>query len=656
MIFEQVKLNNFGIYQGEHTVDLNVTDHTKPVVLFGGLNGGGKTTFLDSLQLALYGKNAKCSNRGKLSYSDYLKQTVNRYSEKKFASVALSFRHTQRTQTKRYEVIRSWEAVTNKEITDKVQVLVNGELDKLLTDNWNDFVSEFIPQSMSALFFFDGEKIEDLADPLRSAQLLKTGIESLLGLELFTQLSKDLNSQKRRRQEKNLESSARKRVEELNTRKEKLENNLCSIEKLEHDALKKQEKISNKKETIALKMQISGANLIDELSEIKREQDCVNRQIEAIDHNLVKIAANTLPFALAPSLFMETRKQASLEAESKNFKIAQGYIEKQNENLLARLATTVDKETIDSIDMQLKSINTELTESLKLKSYLNINPEQFRLANEILSTAKVECYEYLSEKQRLIEKSALLEKKIGTIPDVKLVKPQLKYKDKLDIASNMNKLHLDALAEDLIHCKSQINENEARLDATLILQNAEDFEGKRNKQVVDHLAEIKSIVDAFKASLIKENITTLEKRIKSKFDSLERKSELVAKVKINPETFNLTLLGLDGLVLDTKRLSAGERQLLSVAILWALAESSGKEIPTIIDTPMGRLDGKHRTKLVENYFPEAAGQVILLSTDEEIAGQYYKKLKHSVAKEYHISYEETAKTSTITEGYFGESA
>lgn len=99
-----------------------------------------------------------------------------------------------------------------------------------MTDNWNDFVSEFIPQSMSELFFFDGEKIEDLADPIRSAQLLKTGIEALLGLDLFTQLSKDLNSQKRRRQERNLDSTASKKVAELKQRKELLDNNLRSIE------------------------------------------------------------------------------------------------------------------------------------------------------------------------------------------------------------------------------------------------------------------------------------------------------------------------------------------------------------------------------------------------------------------------------------------
>ena len=73
----------------------------------------------------------------------------------------------------------------------------------------------------------------------------------------------------------------------------------------------------------------------------------------------------------------------------------------------------------------------------------------------------------------------------------------------------------------------------------------------------------------------------------------------------------------------------------------------------IIDTPMGRLDGKHRTKLVENYFPNAAGQVILLSTDEEINGQYYKKLKPAIAKEYHIRYDDALRTSAIESGYFG---
>ncbi|EGR2691909.1 DNA sulfur modification protein DndD [Vibrio parahaemolyticus] len=656
MIFEQVKLYNFGIYQGKHTVDLDVTDHNKPVVLFGGLNGGGKTTFLDSLQLALYGKNAKCSNRGKLSYSDYLKQAINRYSKDKFASVSLSFRHTQRTQTNRYEVIRSWEANSNKDITDKVQVLVNGELDKLLTDNWNDFVSEFIPQSMSELFFFDGEKIEDLADPVRSAQLLKTGIEALLGLELFTQLSKDLNSQKRRRQERNLDSSASKKVEELKQRKELLDNNAISIEENIKKVLETENSLANQLKDIEIQMQTSGASLLDDVNDIQLERKAVISKLEAIDHNLIKLAAGAMPLAIAHNLLKETKAQASLEQEGISFDNAQKHIKANNDELIKRLKASAADDLVEQVNKLLTSMWQESENSLNQEKYLNTNPVIFNFAESAIESDKTESEELIKQKKELQERLALLDKKLDAVPDSESVKEQIEAKGRIEASIAHSKTTLDSLMEEMAQCKTQINENEARLDATLIQQNAEDFEGKRNEQVAEHLVEMKDIVDAFKAQLVKENIATLEKRIKSKFDSLERKSELVAKVKINPETFNLTLLGLDGLALDTKRLSAGERQLLSVAILWALAEASGKEIPTIIDTPMGRLDGKHRTKLVENYFPEAAGQVILLSTDEEIAGQYYKKLKRYVAKEYHISYEEAAKTSTITEGYFGELA
>ena len=104
--------------------------------------------------------------------------------------------------------------------------------------------------------------------------------------------------------------------------------------------------------------------------------------------------------------------------------------------------------------------------------------------------------------------------------------------------------------------------------------------------------------------------------------------------------------------MSPSRLSAGERQLLAIAVLWGLAEASGKEIPTVIDTPLGRLDGKHRNKLINNYFPNASQQVILLSTDEEINGEYYKQLSPSICREYHLQYNEQQQSSAFTEGYF----
>ncbi len=89
-----------------------------------------------------------------------------------------------------------------------------------------------------------------------------------------------------------------------------------------------------------------------------------------------------------------------------------------------------------------------------------------------------------------------------------------------------------------------------------------------------------------------------------------------------------------------------------MAVLWALSQKSGKQLPTVIDTPLGRLDSKHRKDFVDLYFPNASDQVILLSTDEEIVGRYYRSLKKHLAHEYLIEYDEKKQSSAVVKGYF----
>src|ERR1041384_1556177 len=71
MLLHNITLENFGAYRGRHTLDLT-TKPGKPIVLIGGLNGCGKTTLLDAIQLALYGNRARCSGRGNRPYDAYL--------------------------------------------------------------------------------------------------------------------------------------------------------------------------------------------------------------------------------------------------------------------------------------------------------------------------------------------------------------------------------------------------------------------------------------------------------------------------------------------------------------------------------------------------------------------------------------------------------
>ena len=81
-----------------------------------------------------------------------------------------------------------------------------------------------------------------------------------------------------------------------------------------------------------------------------------------------------------------------------------------------------------------------------------------------------------------------------------------------------------------------------------------------------------------------------------------------------------------------------------------MAKASGRPLPVVVDTPLGRLDGGHRRRLAERYFPHAAGQVILLSTDEEIDVDLYATLAPHLARAYHLDHDERGGT-VIKPGY-----
>ena len=141
------------------------------------------------------------------------------------------------------------------------------------------------------------------------------------------------------------------------------------------------------------------------------------------------------------------------------------------------------------------------------------------------------------------------------------------------------------------------------------------------------------------------------------YQRLARKDDLQISAQINPSTFDVELVDDQGIVINRKLLSAGEKQIYAIAILEALAKTSGRQLPVIIDTPLGRLDSHHREKLIENYFPSASHQVVLLSTDTEVNEQYFlNKLKPDISHSYQICFDSSSKSAYLQPGYFWEEA
>src|SRR5262249_25470414 len=138
------------------------------------------------------------------------------------------------------------------------------------------------------------------------------------------------------------------------------------------------------------------------------------------------------------------------------------------------------------------------------------------------------------------------------------------------------------------------------------------------ERVVVYAARVRGTMHRFREAILDRRIRRLEALVLEGFQQLLRKETLVTGLSIDPRTFGVTLHGAALLALSPERLSAGERQLLAVSIIGALARASGRSLPVVIDTPLGRLDSVHRERLVERYVPHAGHQVIVLSTDEEI--------------------------------------
>ncbi|WP_339144716.1 DNA sulfur modification protein DndD [Pseudoalteromonas galatheae] len=654
MLLQSLTLHNFGIYKGTHTVDLSVSND-KPVILFGGLNGGGKTTFLDALQLVLYGKHAKCSNRGNLAYGTYLASTLNRYVAKsEQASLELTFSHTTDTEAQTFTVRREWKVAKQVENSkDKVTVSCNGYHDQYISEHWDEFVNEFIPMSLSDLFFFDGEKIENLAHPERSNELIKTGIENLLGLDLLSQLHLDLNNIERKRKAENLDTSV---IEKVETCEADIEANNDIIEVLSVEIAKLQNqhgKINVDINKARQKVRDSGAHLIEERDQIRFELGAIAQKLKDNLQQRVKLDSGIGPLGLIKPLLKQTQKQAALEEQANEASALNKAIESYEATLLKSLeGQTLPEAARTALENAMASMATERQALANVESYVGLPSNLFNGLEAKLELDQAERESLIKEREILLEKKALFEKKEESIPDYETVKHVLSELAQFEAEFKNAQTLIKAKSAELEQAQAKHAVLNQRYTNLLTQQSKDTFEQKRSLQVVDHIGKLKETMQGFAKNLIKENIELLQDKITEKFIALTRKEQLISGVHICPNSFSLTLLAQTGEELSPSRLSAGERQLLAIAILWGLSEASGKELPTVIDTPLGRLDGKHRTRLIEGYFPFAANQVLLLSTDEEIMGDYYSKLKPAISREYHISYNEQATTSTISEGYF----
>jgi DNA sulfur modification protein DndD len=124
------------------------------------------------------------------------------------------------------------------------------------------------------------------------------------------------------------------------------------------------------------------------------------------------------------------------------------------------------------------------------------------------------------------------------------------------------------------------------------------------------------------------------------------------RISIDSNSFAVTVKDKDGYPIPKGQLSAGEKQVYAISMLWALGRTSNRPLPIIIDTPLARLDRDHRSLLAQHYFPHASHQVLILSTDTEVDEAYFEQLTPAISRAYLLDFDTVERSTTVAHGYF----
>lgn len=650
MIITQLSITNFGVYQGLHEFDLRPRlngEQAPTVILIAGKNGSGKTTILEAVRLCLFGRLALGSRVRKTDYDTYIKQRFHRglddHQPTQTARVGIVFEHVHAGEKNLYDAVRSW-TYDGQKLDEQVSIYKNGQiLRDILKDYWNDFLRDLIPPGVADLFFFDGEQIQALADKDTEEVALETAIGGLLNLDLIERLQSDLNIYIRQRN-KDGQGALAQDFEAISSEYEHYKQ---SIQEKRQDRAGLQARLDHTNkllEEARQKLLSEGAQFIEQHSDLERREAAVKEELGRTRDLIHHLASELLPFSFAPAWNQKLQARLLAEAERTKRQVTEAFRIQASQQISQLLKGRVAKQLADA-DWQMLLADVEaifrtddgqgdapivhqVSDIQRRRLLDQIQKAQFQTPAAL--TALIDQLEALETERSDI---AL---KLKQVPTAEIGQPLIENFQALSEK-------LGGLYERMSQIDKEIGKLQYRLDEAArkrsrIWHKIADL-GAKDMQV-DAAAKIQVVLEQYLERVTALKINQLEQQVVEFFNLLCRKEMLVKEVKIDTQQYSVKLYGENRTELPKSSLSAGERQLYAMSLLWALRSVSGRRLPIIIDTPMGRLDSDHRDRLLNHFFPSAAHQIIMLSTDTETTPETLVRLEPAISHVYRLDFDQ----------------
>lgn len=650
LTINHISIENFGPFLERQKFDLTVQE-SRPVVLLKALNGSGKTTLLTALQVGLYGY--KSIPGARRSEYEQLISGLHRQDAIGPARIEMKITIEVGAYTQVIDIRREWTAKKGATGQREIfKVFIGNIEDSAFSDEWDDFINGILPIELVNLFLFDGEKIEALANPDKLPALLKRATEVFLGLGGIDGLVNDLRAVERRAGSKATTLSgsggneAQEQATHYQTQLEDITKRLEILTQKKAQVRTELDLAQRNLEEFSIEAQRNGLDAYERAAELKASLDaCKNQWNEASSGLANALEDPLLPLVWLGDLWPRYESQWHQDRKSEHARLLLEEFSKRDQRILDMMfkkAPQMAPSVSELLQEDLKDLQVARHQSPILQSGGNpvtVNPG--------IAHAKFQ----LSKMKKLVISARISLDKAQQAVDQIPAKEQLsKVFDSMRAhtlvvsAAELKLQDLGKLIEDALTSRAHI---ESRYNSACQRLRDELKDGVFQIKTFEAADRAKAALAIFKERLLASKAQWLSDMITTEFQNLLHKKNLISRVVVEPKSYAVSIQDTEGHCLPMERLSAGERQILAIAVLSALIRERKGRFPVVVDTPLARLDRTHRESLIRNFFATVSHQVLVLSTDEEVEGSVYTTLQQHMNRELELIFDDHARSSSV---------
>ncbi|MBK9494745.1 MAG: AAA family ATPase [Xanthomonadales bacterium] len=655
----ELRIRNFMPFKADQRIEFPV-DGLRNVLLIFGDNMRGKTSLLNAVRWVFYGK--AIDRYGDVVPTQKIVNVDAAHEGDFLISVEISFEHDGYS----YLLVRKADKkrgvgtpVRPEDFQHEVHLRKDGEV--IRADLVDSEIARIVPEQISRFFLFDGELLQEyetlLAEDGGQGKRIKEAIEDVLGVPALSNGRLQLASLRKkyeRQASADLKSHENVRrfteaLQNLGQENEVLDRDMVAARQIHSEMRKEyselQELISSSESVYVQKVKLDG------LQKSLKQMEQMRSDLE--DRR------------------MATLQNAWLELLKPKLEGARQRISRQYDEGMGQLQASSRNEAMTSLRKALlKSGHCDVCEQDASDQVLN----SVRASLEQIETAERE----FEEKSALLSDLRRKERKLGALeyPSVREDLSQIaKEMRRLAVEETSTTNVVDELRRQLegfdseatgkarrkseaIHhaireaeasiadIEKRLEENRRRRDAArLALSDSEDAKDLRSTRILNLVSNLEQVFSEAIGRLRDELRAVVEKRATEAFLALTTE-QTYRTLRIN-QNYGLTIVDEKGR--DVALRSAGAEQIVALSLIDGLNRTGRSAGPVLMDTPFGRLDPKHRAKVL-GHLPEASSQVALFVHEGEVQrGQTMDAISSRIGAVYTIQRVSSSQSRIVRE-------